>query len=150
MHRGFELGDPLLPLKGRDIKNCEEIESTAGQGAKSLATEQGTDERKPGGFPLAVLAVAAILLNLYAGGCVIHELGPIAAASALVATPSFTFDFLLAGLGFYLFAIGLVGLVALPLRLITKQRFSGVAFLMWTTAVNFFLVAIVGIGIGSG
>lgn len=103
-------------------------------------------EQVPGRIPMAILAVATLFLNLYAGGCVIHELGPLQAASALIATPSFLINFLLGGLGFYLVAIGLVGLVVLPLRLIGKKRLSGEAFLIWTTAVNFFFVGIAGIG----
>jgi hypothetical protein len=146
-----------IGLEGHFSKRLEETKVIRHQGGDrrtqlpmSLGEEMSeeTSEEKPGGIPLAILAVAVVLLNVFAGGCVIHQLGPIEAASALFATPSFTLDFLLGGLGFYLLAIGLVGLVALPMRLVSKKRLGGEAFLVWTTAVNFFLVALAAIGGG--
>lgn len=92
------------------------------------------------------LAGAVFLVNIYAGGCAIHTLGPIEAASTFAATPAFVLEFLLGGLGLYLVAVGIVGMVVVVHRLLSKRWLGGEAFLIWSTAVNFALVALSGSG----
>jgi len=91
---------------------------------------------------LWILVAAVVLVNLYASGCAIHGLGPVAALRALLADPGFAVDFLLMGLGGYTVAVGLVGIVMLGIRLITGRPFKPEPFLVWSTAVNFFIVAL--------
>lgn len=93
-----------------------------------------------------ILAGAVVLVNIYAGGCAVHSLGPTEAAGTLATTPAFVFEFLLGGLDLYLVAAGIVGTVTVVHRLLIKRWLGVETFLIWSTAVNFALVALSGSG----
>lgn len=86
-------------------------------------------------YPL-VLVLLALLVNGFAGTCLLKRVGPIAALRGLIEQPSLTLDFLAMGLGSYLLFLLVVAVVAVIIWVARRKRPSILAVLGWSTCAH--------------